>query len=120
MRILLVDDCTSVVESLGELLSLSHHDVDATDDSAHALELGLSKEYDILVTDYEMPGLNGLELAQKICESSSARIGVIVMTGSIETAVLHASPYVNKVLTKPFTCSVLRQAIAELGCSPTN
>ena len=120
MRILLVDDCTSVIESLGELLSLSHHSVDTTDDPLHALELGLSKDYDLLVTDYEMPGMSGLELANRLCTSSSARLPVIVMTGSIETAALHASPHVNKVLTKPFSCSVLRQAIAELGCSPTN
>lgn len=120
MRILLVDDCTSVVESLGELLSLDHHLVDATDDPTHALELGLSKEYDLLITDYEMPGMGGLELAQRLCNSSSTRLFVVVMTGSTETAALHASHHVNRVLTKPFSCSVLRQAIAELGCSSTN
>ena len=84
-RILLVDDEQIIVELGIAILERLGYEVAGETNSLHALEIFRSKpgEFDLIVTDYTMPGLNGTDLAKEI-RRVRPDIPVILSTGFSE------------------------------------
>lgn len=78
--ILLVDDEPAIVHALASELRYQKHSVFTAHTGMQALELLLVQEIDILITDLNMPGMNGLELLSRAI-GIQAEIQVIVLTG---------------------------------------
>jgi CheY-like chemotaxis protein len=99
-RILLVDDNRSglmarrvVLEELGYL-------TDGAVDARKALELFRTEHYDLVVTDYKMPGMNGVELIEKLREERSG-IPVVLISGFVDALGLtESSTGANAVIMK--------------------
>ncbi len=66
IRILLVDDEALVLSSLRRLLARRGFDVVTAPSGAAALEKLASAEFDIVLTDYKMPGMTGAELLEQV------------------------------------------------------
>jgi putative two-component system response regulator len=66
VRILIVDDEAVSVDVLKFALEAEGHEVDAARNGAEALELLVSREHRLVISDWEMPGMNGLELCRAI------------------------------------------------------
>ena len=66
-RILLVDDEADILESLQELLqaSIEGLEVDVAPSGEDALQKLQDNKYDVLVSDYKMPGMNGMDLLRE-------------------------------------------------------
>ena len=64
-RILVVDDASPVAETIQAMLSELGHAVDISGDGQDALNKFAPGKYDLIITDYSMPKMNGLELAQR-------------------------------------------------------
>jgi two-component system response regulator HydG len=111
-RILVVDDdasmCDMLVSDLGDL----GFEVSARTTTGAALETLASGEFDAVVTDLNMPGMNGLELCQRIV-ASEPDVPVIVITafGSIETAVAAIRGGAYDFVTKPLEVDTLALAL---------
>ena len=70
-KILLVDDDKDMCESLADVLSLdSDYIVSYTTEPAQALEMTKAEKYRLIIIDYKMPEMNGLELLKKLKEIS--------------------------------------------------
>src|SRR6266576_5810979 len=67
-RILLVDDDTALLQALSQLVSLrmATVQVDTSDSALQALELIQARDYDAIVSDIKMPGMDGLTLLSRI------------------------------------------------------
>lgn len=65
-NILIVDDDTSIRDSLKEFLSLLGYNVECAGNAEEAMASIRMVSYDVIITDYIMPGMNGLELVKKI------------------------------------------------------
>jgi len=88
MKILIVDDERAIRNSLGEILSDEGYTVDAAEDGAKALEMVGKEHYDIIFCDIKMPGMDGIELLEKLQEDGvDAAIVMISGHGDISTAV---------------------------------
>ncbi len=100
-RILLVDDDRLLREVIGECLTLNGYQVDLAEDASVALQLFKPGLYQLALIDLVMPGMNGLELMQKLLEAD-AEIFCLIMTGypTIDSAykamVVGASDYIIK------------------------
>ncbi len=79
-RILVVDDQPLVTLCLSIFLTREGHDVVRADSGDEALDLIRSERFDLLITDVDMPGINGIQLATSEEVASRVR-GIIVMTG---------------------------------------
>ncbi|WP_304508774.1 sigma-54-dependent transcriptional regulator [Anaerotignum sp.] len=88
-KILVVDDEADARESMQMLLNSVGYQVKTAQSVAQALNILEMEYYPLVITDIMMPGLNGIELLNKIKESYKENIEVIMVTGygSIETAV---------------------------------
>ena len=102
-RILVVDDKELMRDSVGTMLSRRGHSVIAAASAEIALERLASRPVDVVVTDLQMPGMDGLELMRTIRERDES-VPVILMTAfaTVETAVGAMKSGAWDYITKPF------------------
>jgi len=80
-RVLLVDDSLSVRKFVGAMLEKAGFEVTTANDGADALARLVEAEFDVLVTDLEMPRLNGYELLEDVRRRPSTRdLPVVILT----------------------------------------
>lgn len=123
-RILVVDDEPSMRRFLCEsLVQMNNsYDVEAVSDGYEALDKMSDSRFDLVVTDYMMPQLNGLELLREL-QSQDSECDVIMMTayGSISNAVEAMKLGAVDYLMKPFTVEHIEDVIGRvLGQQETN
>ena len=102
-RVLVVDDEESIRELLSKTLAIERYEVDTAVDAAGALDRMRASDYDLLIADLKMPGMDGLTLIRK-AKSLNADLRIIIITGySSESSAIEAVNLgVNGYLTKPF------------------
>lgn len=66
MRILLVDDEVELTEPLSRLLRRQGYEVEVASDGETGCNMALSKQYDLLILDWMLPGKSGLEICQTV------------------------------------------------------
>ncbi len=88
IRVLIVDDEQDFAESLAERLETRGFDAAAEFDGARAMDRMQKEEFDVVVLDVVMPGLNGMEALREI-KKMSPLTEVIMLTGqaTVETAI---------------------------------
>jgi len=109
---LLVDDDLSVRQTISLLLNVDHHIVITAPDAVEALDLLQRDRFDLVITDFDMPGIRGDELAL-IIKRQSPWQPILMMTAWREKCPDHDNG-VDAVLGKPFPLADLRGAIAGL------
>jgi CheY-like chemotaxis protein len=111
-RILLVDDQSSVRESLRLLFEIDDHIVTEANNGVEALDLFTKGQFDLVVTDFEMPVMKGDELAVRIKRLAPTQ--PILMITAYGKELGDPTNPVDRILNKPFTLEDLREAIATL------
>jgi len=116
-RVLVVDDESSIRELLQKTLALAEYEVDTAPDGRAALERLRLGNYDLLIADLKMPGMDGLTLIRE-AKRLKTDLPVIIITGfSTESSAIEAVNLgVAGYLTKPFRVpQVLAAAARALG-----
>ncbi|CAM4338134.1 signal transduction histidine kinase [Paenibacillus endophyticus] len=116
--VLVVDDDPINLQVLINLLSTEHYTVIAVDNGEDALlALSAKRRFDLVITDWMMPGMSGLELCRRIRERHAlSELPVLMLTarslvGDIQTAF---SAGINDFLTKPVDGVILRARVRTL------
>jgi len=113
-RILVVDDNEEICQNVAQILKDEGYSVDDTSDSGQGAMLISKNTYDVLLFDYKMAGLNGIDLL-KIVKEKDAQNVVFIMSGVpfIERLLEkeNVSHLVGGVLNKPFDMEILLQKI---------
>src|SRR6185503_16659860 len=114
-RILVVDDEPFVCDAVKMMLAFDGHDVVTANDAKEALETFDKNKFDIVITDFAMPGMKGDELAAAI-KAKSPRQPVVMITAYAEMLQSSGNPLtgVDFVISKPFLLENLREAIAKV------
>jgi CheY-like chemotaxis protein len=113
-KILVVDDNSVVRDVVSRMLSLLGHEVSSADSGEKGLSIFLGNLFDIVLSDYEMPGMDGVALACSI-KRSAPRTQVVIMTGAGSEAVFsRKSTAVDQVISKPFTLAEIDEMIQSL------
>jgi two-component system, sensor histidine kinase and response regulator len=127
LRVLIVDDDTALLEALPEALRLRMGGVtvETADSAAAALERIAEREYDAIVTDIKMPGMDGLELLDQI-RARRPDIPTLIITGHGDNElVVHAMrggarDFIQKPIDRDYFVAALYQAIREHVVSREN
>ena len=111
-RILLAEDDAATRDLVQRALGLDGHDVVVTQDGAEALEkLQSSAQFDLLITDVQMPVLDGVALVEKSL-SILPKLRVVLMSGFAGELgrADHLKGKISRIITKPFTLEQIRAA----------
>jgi len=108
LRILVVDDDISICRFNTEALSRSGYGVDVAADGAAAWQALETDNYDLLITDNNMPKISGVELLKRLRAARMA-LPVIMVSGTIPTEELNRHPglQLEATLLKPYTMEEL-------------
>ncbi|MFT5721350.1 MAG: two-component system chemotaxis response regulator CheY [Motiliproteus sp.] len=118
LKILIVDDFSTMRRIIKNLLrDLGFNNTVEADDGITALPVLKSGGIDFLVTDWNMPGMSGLELLEKVrSDPALAKLPVLMVTAEAkrEQIILAAQAGVNGYVVKPFTAAVLKEKIEKI------
>ena len=123
LNVLIVDDSSSARRSLTQVAEDAGFDVRTAIDGMEAISLIEEKQPDILLTDLEMPKMNGLELVAKLRSSDDTRDLPVVMVTSRSTEKHRAqamSTGIDCYITKPYTNEDLINQMGELLSAASN
>jgi len=123
LRVLLVEDQPVNQEVARGLLEYEGHAVSVAPDGQTGLQLMTERQFDVVLMDIHMPGMDGREVTRRIRaldDPIKASIPILGLTASISaddvTSCLNAG--MNKVLRKPLPAARLSQALAQLDDDP--
>jgi DNA-binding NtrC family response regulator len=108
--LLLVEDEDDFRETTAQWMSRKGHRVAEASNAQEALALMSRRHFDVAVIDYNMPGISGVELLQRMKEENiDTEVLILTGQGSIESAVQAMKLGACDYLTKPFPLSDLEQ-----------
>jgi two-component system, chemotaxis family, chemotaxis protein CheY len=118
LRFLVVDDFSTMRRIVKNLLNdLGYTNVQEADDGQTALPMLKSGGFDFLVTDWNMPGMPGLDLLKAVrADPALAKMPVLMLTAEAkrEQIVEAAQAGVNGYVIKPFTAITLKEKIEKI------
>ncbi len=118
MKILIVDDFSTMRRIIKNVLhELGFHNTDEADDGATALPMLRAGNYNFVITDWNMPGMQGIDLLKAIrSDTKLASTPVLLVTAEAkkDQIVVAAQAGVNGYIVKPFTADTLREKIAKI------
>ena len=112
ISILIVDDEALVREAMQRLLEHDGYEVEAFSDGQSVLKRLQERTFDLVITDFSMPGMSGDELVTRIRELSPSQ-RIILATAYVEEFRVFGQPQdnVDAVLLKPFSFKELGEAV---------
>jgi len=118
MKVLVVDDFSTMRRIVVNLLKeLGFSNIDEADDGKSALPMLKNGSFDFLVTDWNMPGMQGIDLLCEIRKDEKLKsLPVLMVTAEAkkEQIVLAAKEGVNGYIVKPFTADILKEKIGKI------
>ncbi len=115
LKILIVDDYSTMRRIVRNLLhDLGYTDTHEADDGRSAWPMLQAGDFDFLVTDWNMPGMTGIELLKQIRgDARLASLPVLMVTAEAqrEQIIEAAKAGVNGYVIKPFTAVTLKEKI---------
>jgi len=111
LRILVIDDEPATRDVLPQMLA--GHTVETAVGGAEGLERFRERPHDVVISDWSMPGLSGLEVAAEVKRRSAATV-VVLMTGwEVRGTPAATDPHVDLLLAKPIMMRELERIVAE-------
>jgi two-component system chemotaxis response regulator CheY len=123
IKILVVDDMAAMRKILKTLLAqLGYKNVDEAEDGKQALEIlkQSPNKYGLVITDWNMPNMTGIELVQAIRSDENLKhLPILMVTAEAkkENVLMAIKAGVNNYIVKPFTAETLKEKIEKIFSS---
>jgi two-component system chemotaxis response regulator CheY len=118
IKVLVVDDFSTMRRIIKNLLrDLGFTNISEADDGSTALPMLQGGDFDFVVTDWNMPGMQGIDLLRAIrADATLAHIPVLMVTAEAkkEQIVMAAQAGVNGYIVKPFTAATLKTKLDKI------
>ena len=108
-RILIVEDEESIADLEKDYLELSGFEVEVANDGEIGLKKGLEGEFDLIILDVMMPGINGIEACREIRRQQNIPVLFLSALGEEEDLLAGYAVGADDYIVKPFPLSVLSQ-----------
>lgn len=118
LKILVVDDFPTMRRTIRNLLKdLGYENVDEAEDGAIGLEKLRNGSFDFVVSDWNMPNLDGLEMLKQIrADANLANLPVLMVTAEAkkENIIAAAQAGASGYVVKPFTAATLEEKLNKI------
>lgn len=116
MRILIIEDEVRLAEALGQIMEEQRYLADLTYNGPDGLEYGLTGQYDVIVLDIMLPGMDGLSVARQLREARiSTPILMLTARDEVPDKVAGLDHGADDYMTKPFSSEELLARIRALA-----
>lgn len=116
MRILIVEDEVRLAEALGQIMGEQRYLTDLTHNGPDGLAYGLTGQYDVIVLDVMLPGMDGLEVARRLREARiSTPILMLTARDEVPDKVSGLDHGADDYMTKPFASEELLARVRALA-----
>ena len=104
MRILVIEDNQDIAANLGDFLEDRGHTVDFAADGVTGLHLAVVNEFDAIVLDLNLPGMDGLEVCRKLRNDARKQTPVLMLTArdTLDNKLAGFESGADDYLIKPF------------------
>ncbi|MGD0050327.1 MAG: response regulator [Vulcanimicrobiaceae bacterium] len=121
-RVLVADDDPEICTLIKTILGKGPYDITLCQDAESALvHIQREEPYDILISDFMLPGISGIELITQVRQNAAtARMPIVMISGHSNYAMdaRAKTAGANAFLNKPFTLSQLRTTVHQLLTDP--
>lgn len=116
MRVLVIDDDEDIVNLLYEYLESRGNIIDSAGDGVSGLHLAVVNDYDVIILDINLPGLNGFDLCQKLRKEARKSTPILMLTSrtSVEEKIDGFGRGADDYLDKPFSVLELEARVQAL------
>lgn len=116
LRILVIEDNVDIAENIGDYLEAQGHIMDFAMDGISGLHLAITQEYDVLILDIMLPGMDGITLCKKLREAGGKQIPVLMLTArdTLSNKLEGFKAGADDYLIKPFALQELEARIKAL------
>lgn len=117
LDILLIEDSDALCQNIAEYLEPLGHRLDFACTGPEGLRLALSREFDVVVLDIALPGMNGLELCRQLREKALRHIPVLMLTArdTLDDKLSGFATGADDYLAKPFALAELNARCRSLA-----
>ncbi|MDX2455408.1 MAG: response regulator transcription factor [Desulfosarcina sp.] len=117
IRLLIIEDNQAIVENMTDFLESKGYILDFSMDGIGGLHLALTKNYDVIVLDLMLPGMDGITLCQKLRREADKQVPVIMLTArdTLDDKLLGFESGADDYLVKPFALKELEARIKVLA-----
>ena len=114
--VLLIEDHTDIAEMVGDYLENREYIIDYAADGITGLHLAVSNQYDAIILDLMLPGMDGLDVCQKIRGDARSDIPIIMLTArdTLDDKIMGLDRGADDYLIKPFAIQELEARIRSL------
>jgi DNA-binding response OmpR family regulator len=116
MRVLVVEDHADIAANIGDFLADRGHTVDFAADGLTGLHLAVTQEFDVLVLDLMLPGMDGMELCKKLRTEARKHTPILMLTArdSLHHKLAGFETGADDYMTKPFALQELEARLQVL------
>lgn len=117
IRVLIIEDNPAIVDNISDFLTAKGFILDFAMDGIGGLHLALTNEYDVIVLDLMLPGMDGLTLCKKLREEAQRQVPVIMLTArdTLDDKLLGFDSGADDYLVKPFALKELEARVRALA-----
>ncbi|MEP6941053.1 MAG: response regulator, partial [Rudaea sp.] len=109
MRILVIEDNSDIAANIGDYLEEKGHTVDFAGDGVTGLHLAIAHDFDAIVLDLTLPGMDGLELCRKLRQEARRQTPVLMLTArdALDQKLTGFDSGADDYMVKPFALQEL-------------
>lgn len=113
MKILVVEDNIDILQNVVDFLSIQGHTMDCAEDGLTGLHLAATQEFDLIILDLMLPGIDGISLCQRLRDDAQIQTPIIMLTAkdSVKDKLAGFEAGADDYLVKPFDLSELKARI---------
>ncbi len=117
MRILVIEDNSDIAANIGDFLADKGHVVDFAGDGVTGLHLAVVNDFDVIVLDLGLPGMDGLEVCRKLRQEAKRQTPVLMLTArdTLDNKLTGFDSGADDYMVKPFALQELAARIEVLG-----
>lgn len=117
MRVLVIEDNRDIAANVGDYLEDKGHVVDFAGDGVTGLHLAVVNDFDAIVLDLTLPGMDGLEVCRKLRQEARKQTPVLMLTArdALDHKLSGFDSGADDYMTKPFALQELEARLAVLA-----
>lgn len=117
IRLLIIEDNPAIVENLTDFLEPKGYILDFAMDGIGGLHLAITNDYDVIILDIMLPGMDGITLCKKLRQEADRQVPVIMLTArdTLEDKLIGFDSGADDYLVKPFALKELEARVKALA-----